>query len=72
MSGLSEFLSMGGYAFYVWTSFGAALVLIGGVALFAVSELARVRRETFRASLARAQRAPAARADAATARGGTA
>ena len=29
MSTLSEFLHMGGYAFYVWTSYGlAALVLV--------------------------------------------
>lgn len=25
---LSEFLDMGGYAFYVWTSYGIALVLL--------------------------------------------
>ncbi len=27
---LSEFLDMGGYAFYVWTSYGIALVLLLG------------------------------------------
>lgn len=38
---MSEFFHMGGYAFYVWTSYGlAALVLIANVAL----PLARRRR----------------------------
>ncbi len=32
MDGLSEFLNMGGYAFYVWTSYGiAALVLLANL-----------------------------------------
>ena len=26
---MSEFLHMGGYAFYVWTAYGAALVVLG-------------------------------------------
>jgi len=26
---VSEFLHMGGYGFYVWTSYGAALVVLG-------------------------------------------
>lgn len=29
MSSISEFLHMGGYAFYVWTSYGLALVVLG-------------------------------------------
>ena len=29
-SSLSEFLSMGGYGFYVWGSYGVTLVLLGG------------------------------------------
>jgi heme exporter protein D len=33
MSGLSEFLHMGGYAFYVWTSYGIALVVLLATAL---------------------------------------
>ena len=32
MDGLREFLSMGGYAFYVWSSYGiAALVLLANL-----------------------------------------
>lgn len=30
---LSEFLSMGGYALYVWGSYGVTLVLLGGEVL---------------------------------------
>jgi heme exporter protein D len=33
MSGLNEFLHMGGYAFYVWTSYGIALVVLLATAL---------------------------------------
>ena len=28
MKGLQEFLAMGGYGFYVWTSYGIALVVL--------------------------------------------
>ena len=28
MNGLREFLHMGGYAFYVWSSYGIALVVL--------------------------------------------
>ncbi|CAH9018978.1 heme exporter protein CcmD [Candidatus Nitrosacidococcus sp. I8] len=32
MNALQEFIHMGGYAFYVWTAYGiAALVLIGNI-----------------------------------------
>jgi len=53
MDGLQEFLAMGGYALYVWSSFGLATLLIGGVALFAARELSRTRRQTFARALAR-------------------
>jgi heme exporter protein D len=33
MSRLNEFLHMGGYAFYVWTSYGIALVVLLATAL---------------------------------------
>lgn len=38
---MSEFLHMGGYAFYVWTAYGAALVVL---ALNVVAPLVRRRR----------------------------
>jgi len=34
MRSWSEFLSMGGYAFYVWGSYAIALVALGGEVLF--------------------------------------
>jgi heme exporter protein D len=33
MNGLREFLHMGGYAFYVWTSYAIALVVLVATAL---------------------------------------
>jgi heme exporter protein D len=42
----SEFFSMGGYAFYVWGSYGVALLVIGGEVL-----LLRQRRKSLEARL---------------------
>jgi len=39
-SGLSEFMAMGGYGFYVWTSYALAAV---GVAVEIVAVRARIR-----------------------------
>ena len=47
MSALQEFLSMGGYAFYVWTSFGIAFLLIGGIVVWSERQLAATRRRVF-------------------------
>ena len=41
MSGLGEFLHMDGYAFYVWTAYGAALLVL---ALNLAAPLVRLRR----------------------------
>lgn len=30
---MTEFLAMGGYAHFVWSSYGVAVVLLGGLAL---------------------------------------
>jgi heme exporter protein D len=30
----AKFFSMGGYAFYVWGSYGAALIVMGGEVIF--------------------------------------
>jgi len=32
----SEFFSLGGYGFYVWTSYAAALIAMGGEVIFLV------------------------------------
>jgi heme exporter protein D len=36
---MSGFLSMGGYAAYVWPAYALALIVIGAVALFSVRAL---------------------------------
>jgi heme exporter protein D len=33
MSGIEAFLAMGGYASYVWSAYGVALVVLGGLVL---------------------------------------
>ena len=43
MTDLSEFLRMGGYAFHVWTAYGAALLVL---ALNLAAPIARRRRLT--------------------------
>lgn len=53
MNSLSEFLAMGGYAFYVWSSFAAAFLLVGGIIIWSRYELIVTRRRVF----ARAQQA---------------
>ena len=45
---MAEFLRMGGYAAYVWPSFGLAALVLGGIVLGSSIELRRVRTETFR------------------------
>lgn len=47
MNALSEFFSMGGYAFYVWSSFGATFLLVGGIVAWSRHELATTRRQVF-------------------------
>jgi heme exporter protein D len=41
----SEFFSMGGYAFYIWGSYLAALVLIGGEIALLVKRKNSVKRQ---------------------------
>ena len=45
---MAEFFHMGGYAFYVWTSFGLAAVLLIGLVIWASMnhrrELTRISR----------------------------
>ena len=47
MSALTEFFSMGGYALYVWTSYAAAFILIGGIVLWSRHELKATRQRVF-------------------------
>ena len=51
MSAVAEFLAMGGYALYVWSSFAIAAVLLGGIAAWSAIEARRVERRTFARAL---------------------
>lgn len=42
---LGEFLHMGGYAFYVWTSYGLALLVLAANALIPVLQRKRLLAE---------------------------
>ena len=46
MSGFSEFLNMGGYGFYVWSSWGLFLVVMFGNLIYAQTLYRRTLRET--------------------------
>jgi heme exporter protein D len=46
----SEFFSMGGYAFYVWGSYLAALILMGGELAFLLRPQKSSRHEKHRSS----------------------
>ncbi|NWH09560.1 MAG: heme exporter protein CcmD [Alphaproteobacteria bacterium] len=42
---MAEFFAMGGYGFYVWTSYGLAAAVILGLIGLSARALARVRAE---------------------------
>jgi len=41
---MAEFFHMGGYAVFVWASYGAALVLMAGLVIVSVIEFRRSKR----------------------------
>lgn len=45
MTGLAEFLHMGGYAFYVWTAYGVVLAVLAANVFSAVACQRRVRKD---------------------------
>lgn len=47
MSTFTEFLHMGGYAFYVWTSYAMTFLLIGGILVWSARELRVTRQRVF-------------------------
>ena len=49
---VGEFFAMGGYAFYVWGSFGACLLLMIAEPLLARRRLSEVRQSLIRERLA--------------------
>ncbi|TWB75492.1 heme exporter protein D [Nitrospirillum amazonense] len=59
---MDGFLSMGGYAAYVWSSYGAAAVVLVGLLVLSLSGLRRVERTlaTLEAAKPRRKREPKA------------
>jgi heme exporter protein D len=49
---VGEFFTMGGYAFYVWGSFGACVLLMAAEPFLARRRLSEVRRSLIRERLA--------------------
>lgn len=51
---MAEFFHMGGYGFYVWTSFGLATIVLGANAVWAImnhkKQLSRIARRVRRES----------------------
>lgn len=52
----AEFFHMGGYAFYVWTSFGLALIVLSGNVMWAVKRKRVVLDQLKRRAVARGER----------------
>ena len=52
---MNKFFSMGGYAFYVWGSYIAALLLMGGEVLLLIRRKKALRQGTTRNSTLRNQ-----------------
>jgi len=47
---IGEFFSMGGYAFYVWGSYGLALIVMGGEVLLLLKRKKSLRTRGFKAT----------------------
>ena len=52
---MTEFFHMGGYAFYVWTSFGLALIVLTANVWYAVKRKQQVIRQLKRRALVQDQ-----------------
>jgi heme exporter protein CcmD len=51
MSNVMEFLSMGGYAFYVWSSFGLTTIILLAVVIWSDQQLKQSKTAAFRRAL---------------------
>ena len=51
MDSFAEFLHMGGYAFYVWSSYGLAVVCLAGVVLWTSYKFRKARDQSFKRAL---------------------
>lgn len=58
---MKEFLAMGGYAFYVWTSFGLTFVVMAAIALGSLSSRRKAIEAVKRAALVAKNRAAESR-----------
>ncbi|HSH41601.1 MAG TPA: heme exporter protein CcmD [Arenicellales bacterium] len=52
----AEFFNMGGYAFYVWTSFGLALIVLVGNVMWVLNRKRRILENLKRAAMVRGER----------------
>ena len=68
MAQIHEFLSMGGYAGFVWPAYAVALIVIGGLGVQSVRSLRVLRREVeaMEEDRPRRSRRPRARPDPGT------
>lgn len=53
---MAEFFYMGGYAFYVWTSFGLALIVLSGNVMYAMKRKQQVLKQLKRRAMVQDQR----------------
>lgn len=52
----SEFFNMGGYALYVWTSFGLALIVLSGNVMWAANRKRQILEQAKRRAIVRGER----------------
>ena len=52
----AEFFNMGGYAFYVWTAFGLAVIVLSGNVVWAVRRKQRLLEQLKRRAIVRGER----------------
>ena len=51
MSSLAEFLHMGGYAFFVWSSYALTTVCLVGIVIWSSIQFRKTRERTFKRAL---------------------
>lgn len=48
MASVVEFFEMGGYAFYVWSSYGLTSIFLAGVVFWSAQQFRKTREQAFR------------------------
>jgi len=51
MDSLAEFFYMGGYAFFVWSSYALTTVCLAGVVLWSSAQYRKTRKQSFKRAL---------------------